>query len=183
MPLNIPVGTTNDISFGPGVLLLGVAGTTPTVDVGYITEDGISIEIASEKREIRQGNPSLVEFVFSTTQDVTVSVTSIEWDFENFAHALSAGVTTSSGSARTLSWGGDPIVDAVAIQVVHQMAVTGNTLVANVWKAYSETGINLPLGQEEHSFELTFKAMRSATDWSGAALPAREQLIKLTRAL
>jgi hypothetical protein len=183
MPLNIPSGSTNDISFGPGVLYLGVAGTTPTVDVGYISEDGISVEIASEKKEIRQGNPSLVEYVFSTTQDVTVSLTSIEWDFENFALALAAGVTTSSGSAKTLSWGGDPLVDAVAIHVQHQMAVTGNTMNCYIWKAFSETGITLPLGMEEHAFELTFKAMRSATDWSGASLPSSQQLIKLSRAL
>jgi len=183
MPLNIPSGTTNDISFGPGILYLGVAGSTPTTDVGFISEDGISIEIASEKQEIRQGNPSLVEYVFSTSQDVTVSLTSIEWDFENFALALAAGVTTVSGSAKTLSWGGDPLVDAVALHVQHQMAVTGNTMNAYVWKAYSETGITVPLGMEEHSFELTFKAMRSATDWSGASLPYTEQLIKFNRAL
>ena len=49
MPLNLPTIDRDSISFGPGRLFLGAAGTTPTTDVGAITEDGITVEFASEK--------------------------------------------------------------------------------------------------------------------------------------
>lgn len=183
MPLNIPSGSTNNISFGPGRLFLGVAGATPTTDVGFISEDGITIEVQSERRDILQGNPKLVEYTFSQTQGVMVNLTSIEWDLLRLADVFGAGVTTSSGSEVTVAFGGDPLVRQVAIHVQHQMAVTGNTLNAYVWKAVSDTSLPIPLGADEHSFELSFKAQRSSTDWNGATLSYAEQLVKFERVL
>ena len=67
MPLNIPSGTTNDISFGPGVIYMDpwtaptVGGVTPTTDVGFISEDGVTVEITNETKDIMQGNPKLIE--------------------------------------------------------------------------------------------------------------------------
>lgn len=183
MPYNVPTVTTDDISFGPAVLYAGVAGTTPTVDVGSITEDGITIEITSEKRSIAQGNPRIPVFAFSQAQGAMVKLTGIEWDYQNFAHALGAGVTTTSASEETFALGGDPILTEMALHVQHYMAVSGNTLNVYVWKAVSEGGLTLPLGQDEHQFEFSFMALRSETNWAGATLAADQQLLQLWREL
>tara|TARA_R110000824_G_scaffold344465_1_gene531072 strand:+ start:129 stop:620 length:492 start_codon:yes stop_codon:yes gene_type:complete len=162
---------------------MGATGTTPSTDVGYISEDGVTIEVSSERRDIMQGNPKLIEYTFSQTQGVMVNFTSIEWDFENFAKMLGAGATTVSASASTLAFGGDPLVSGVAIHIEHQMAVTGQTMNVYVWKAVSEGGLSAPMGADEHSFEASFKAQRSATSWGGDALEYRQQLVKFVRDL
>jgi hypothetical protein len=179
--MNIPTVTEDNFAFGPGILKLGVAGATPTVDIGSITEDGISIEITSEKRDITQGNPKLPVYTFSQAQGVTISATGIEWSFDNFANALGAGTTTEDVAADTFAFGGDPLVSQVAIQVEHVMAVTGHTLTVNVWKAVSNGGLTLPLTHDEHQFEYSWKALRSVTDWAGGSLDYKSQLIGITR--
>jgi hypothetical protein len=63
------------------------------------------------------------------------------------------------------------------------MAVTGNTMNVYLWKATSDMGLNLPLGQDEHQFEYSYTALRSATDWNGNALAPRVQLLKIERQL
>jgi hypothetical protein len=183
VPFNVPTVTTDDISFGPAILIAGVAGTTPSANIGSITEDGISIEITSEKRSISQGNPRTPVFAFSQAQGVMVKVTGIEWDYENFARGLGAGVTTSSASEETFAFGGDPILTEMALHIQHYMAVSGNTLNVYIWKAVSEGGLTLPLGQDEHSFEYSLMALRSDTDWGGTSLPGAEQLMKIVREL
>ena len=183
MPYNVPSVTTNDISFGPAVLYAGIAGTTPLVDVGSITEDGISIEITSEKRSIAQGNPRIPVFAFSQAQGAMVKLTGIEWDYQNFATALGAGVTTVSATEETYAFGGDPILTEIALHIQHYMAVSGNTLNVYVWKAVSEGGLTLPMAQDEHQFEFSLMALRSETNWAGATLAANQQLLQLWREL
>lgn len=181
MPLNIPVGNTSDISFGPARLFLGASGGTPATDVGYISEDGVSLEISNETRDIVQGNPKLIEYTFSQTQGVMVNLSSIEWDFDAFLYAIGAGVTASAGGVDSFSFGGDPIVTSVALHIEHQMAVSGNTLNCYVWKAVSESGYAISMGADEHTFEYKWKAQRSEIDWAGATLASTEQLVKIER--
>lgn len=180
---NIPTYTENNFAFGPGIFRLGAAGATPTVDVGAITEDGISIEITAEKRDISQGNPKIPVFVFTQAQGVNLSVTGIEWNFDNFAKALGAGVHTTTATEEAFAFGGDPLVTQLALQVEHQMAVTGDTLTVNVWKASSNGGLTLPLTADEHQFEYSFKALRAGTDWAGTSLAYTSQLMQIHRAI
>ena len=181
--MNIPTYTENNFAFGPGILRIGVAGATPTVDVGAITEDGISIEITSEKRDISQGNPKLPVYSFTQAQGVNLSVTGIEWNFANFAHALGAGVHTTTSTEEHFAFGGDPLVTQLALQVEHAMAVTGDTLFVNIWKAVSNGGLTLPFTADEHSFEYGFKALRNGTDWAGASLAYTSQLMQIHRVI
>ena len=183
MPYNVPTVTTNDISFGPAIMLAGAAGSTPSTNVGSITEDGISIEITSEKRSISQGNPRVPVFAFSQAQGVMVKLTGIEWDYTNFARSLGAGVTTASASEETFAMGGDPILTEIALNIKHVMAVTGNTLDVYIWKAVSEGGLTIPFGQDEHQFEFSFMALRVSEDWGGTSLPIKERLMKIVRTL
>ncbi len=182
MALNIPSVNRDDISFGPAVMYLGAVGATPTVDVGAISEDGVTIEITSEQRDIMQGNPRLIEMSFNQQQSVMVRVTSIEWNYQNMQYVLGGSISTSSTSER-FSFGGEPCPSEVAIKIVHQMCRTGDTLNVYVWRAMGEGGLTIPFGQDEHSFELNFKAMRATNDWSGATLAADAQLLQIHREL
>ena len=102
MAYNVPLVTQNNISFGPAKVLIGtyVSGSacTPAVDVGALSEDGVNIEVTSEKRYINQGNPLSAVYAFSTTQGVKVSFTSLQWSFDRFIDAL-VRVTPSQGRA------------------------------------------------------------------------------------
>ena len=183
MPLNLPTIDRDSISFGPARLFLGAAGTTPTTDVGAITEDGVTVEFASEMREIMQGNPKLPELTFIQAQSVTVRVTSIEWDFNSLAYALGAGNTSASGTFEAFAFGGEPCVTEVALHVQHQMCRSGNTVNVYVWRAVGEGNASLPFTHDEHSFEYAWKAQRADTDWASAALASNEQLIQILRQL
>ncbi len=183
MGLNVPAFIEGDFSFGPGRLFLGVSGTTPTVDIGAITEDGITIEMINEKRDIMQGNPKLIVFTFSQVQGAMVRVTGIEWDFDTHTYALGAANTTTDASFKTFSMGGDPLVEKVAIHVQHQMAVLGHTLNAYIWQAVSEGNLSLPLGHDEHQFEYSWKAQRSVTNWAGDSLAFDEEILRIERAI
>lgn len=181
MPLNMPTVTRDDISFGPARLFLGAAGSTPTVDVGAIGEDGVSLETSTEMRDVMQGNPKLIEFSFCTMQALTVKVTSIEWNFNNLRRALGAGNTSASGTYEKFAFGGEPCIDDVALHVQHQMCRTGDTLNVYVWRAQGEGNIPLSFGAEEHKFEYSWKALRADTDWAGNSLPSDEQLFAILR--
>ena len=202
MPLNIPTGTTDNISFGPGVIKMNPfavpSGATPTSDVGFIGEDGVTIEMNSEKRNIVQGNPQLINFSFATAQSAMVNFTSIEWNVESFRLAIGAGSTgtfvttpfenegsvagpSTTAYADFFSFGGNPLNSFVCMSIHHQMAVTGDTLYAHIWKAQSGSGFSLPFGSEEHQFEFSFQAIRATTDWGGTDLPFDQQLMKLVR--
>ena len=197
MALNLPSGQTNNISFGPArIYMREFTGTTgvspldadnkfgdPAYDVGFIGEDGVNIELVSEKKDIIQGNPKLVNYSYVMSQSATISFTSIEYNFENFRLALGAGSTAygSTTAPETFAFGGNPLNTLVCMVVEHEMAVTSNTLQLLVWKAQSESGFSLPLGADEHSFEFSFKAIRAETDWGGTALSFDEELIRFNR--
>jgi hypothetical protein len=177
--LNIPNVTKSDISFGPAVMYLGAAGSTPTVDVGAISEDGVTIEIATEQRDIMQGNPRIIEMSFNQQQSVNIRVTSIQWNYENLQYVLGGSIATSA-TWEKFSFGGDPCPSEVAIKVVHQMC-SGDTINVYVWRAMGEGNLTIPFGQDEHSFELAFKAMHATNDWAGATLAADAQLLQIYR--
>lgn len=195
MPLNIPKGSVDNISFGPARVFMKTwaaytigASITPDMtdgassdDVGFIGEDGVTVELTSEKKDITQGNPKLVNYSFVMSQSATIKFSSIAWNFDNFSRALGAGTTSIVGDESTFAFGGNPLNTFAAMTVRHQMAVTGDTLYLYVWKAQSESGFSLPFGADEHSFEFSFKAIRAITDWGGTNLGTDEQLIRFAR--
>ena len=181
MPLNVPTVTTNNISFGPGRLFLGASGTTPSVDVGAITEDGIKVSPMSAKRHIMQGNPKTKIYTFSQEQGVNVELSGIEWNVNLLQYALGSGNTTSVSASDTWSFGGDPIVDKIAIHVQHYGATAGHTYNCYIWQAVSDGDIELNLTHDEHKFPMKWTAQRVTTDWAGTTLAYDEQLFKFYR--
>ena len=191
-PYNFPSGTINDISFGPARVYMdtyttshGTGIETFGTDVGFIGEDGVSVEISAERRDITQGNPRLIEYSFTQAQSVMVNFTSIAWDVDNFARALggSSDVTAATATAESFGFGGDPINQEVGMRIAHEMAITGNTIQVYVWRAMSESGFTIPFGQDEHQFEFSFKVLRSEKDWAGTDLDRKKQLILVEREL
>jgi hypothetical protein len=184
MPLNIPSGTTNNISFGPAVVLMGSAadGTAvglPTTDVGFIGEDGVTVELAQEVRNIRQGNPALINYSFYTQQSCAINFTSIEWDFDNFSKVL--GATYATGSPNDFGFGGKALATLVGLRVQHYMAVTGHTMNLYVWKAQSESSLNFTMGQDEHQFPFSFNALDSGSDFGGTPVDDFERLVRFNK--
>jgi hypothetical protein len=182
MPLNMPTVTRDDISFGPARLFLGAAGATPTVDVGAIGEDGVTLEVTSENKDVFQGNPKLIEFSFATQQMANLKVTSIEWNFDNLKYAIGAGNTSSSGTFEKFAFGGEPCIEDVALHVQHQMCRTGDTLNIYIWRAQAAAAVSIPFTADDvHSFEYNWKALRADTDWAGNSLADDEQLFQILR--
>jgi hypothetical protein len=187
MAFNVPSYDTSKISFGPGVLYMDVwTGTsppnTPSIDIlndiGALSEDGISVELTSDKRYIAQGNPRLNIFGVSQVQSVSVSVTGIEWNVNTFKRAIGSGTVATGGSEDTFAWGGDPSCVEVGLVIKHKQ-ITGYDLMVYVWKAVSETGFSLPFGQDEHSFEYRFNALHSSVDFGSTAIT--DNLIYMSR--
>lgn len=184
MPFNIdPGGLSDNISFGPAVVYLGPSGATPVASVGYLGEDAVTIEAESTKRDIEQGNPKTIEFSFALAQKVKVSWQGIEWNQTQWQYAIGAGNTYSSASIQTWGFGGDPIVETVALKIQHYMAKAGDTLTVNVWKARGDGPISFGFSAEEHKFANSYQAMRSATNWAGGNLAYDEQLVQVVRQL
>lgn len=177
MPFNLPTYTAGNVSFGPATVYIGPTGATPSVDIGLISEDGVTIEHSAEKRDINAGNPRVNVLTFTQAQGVRVTWTALEWNFQRFNQALGSGNTTAVAGRETFAFGGDPAVTQVAIRVRHQAAQSGHTFYLNVWKAQSDGGLNVPMGQDEHQFEMAFKAVQSSTNWAGATLNQEEQLV------
>lgn len=181
MPLNQPTTTTNAISFGPAVVFLGVIGATPTSDLGAIkTDDGVTLEITSEKRDIMQGNPKLILYTFSQAQGAGLKFSGIEWDITgNLYRALGSGTTSSAGANKRTYWGGDPLVTQCAIHVRHAMAISGHTMNIYAWKCVADAPPKLAFTHDEHSFDMSFKLQQQATDWAGTALAYNQQLFEI----
>lgn len=187
---NLPNGIVNNISFGPARVFMGTwtggSSDTPTVDVGFIGDDGVSLEIGAEKKNIMQGNPQLINYSFTQTQSVNIIFSSIQWEFENFQKALGSGKYTGASSTNCFTqyqFGGDPLNEYVTILIKHEMAVSSNTLWIYGWKCQSESGFTMPFGQDEHTFEYNFNTLRCDKDWGAQDLGAHRKLIMMRRHL
>lgn len=202
MAFNTPSGQINNITFGPAKVYIGLhsdtAPCTPTQDVGFISEDGVSVELASEKKNINQGNPYLIEYSFIQSQSAMIKFTSIQWNMQAFVFALGAGQTyynndmsgpTESGKfggvncTLVFAFGGDPINKTLAIEVRHEMAVSSNTISIYGWKCQSEAGFTMPFGTDEAAFEYSFNCIRSPKNWAQNDLPRDQQLMAAVRQL
>jgi hypothetical protein len=183
MGLNFPSGTRNDISLGPGQVFIGPAGATPTVDIGFLGEDGVSIEINRTMVDVTQGNPKVKIMRFIQEEDVKLSFSTIEWNPVTLAMALGAANTTSSGSVRTFSIGGDPTVDTFAIHVRHRMASVAQTINAYFWTVAADGQFSVALDHNPHNFPFAYTCLDSPTNWAGTTLAYDERLFRLERQL
>lgn len=181
MPLNIGSSlSTSRVSYGPGVIAVGVSGATPTANVGFIGEDGIECEWNVEMGEVSQGNPKLPFFQFAKAHNFFLRVTSIEWSAARLAYVTGGGITTINSNNEIMDFGGDPSPSTLALLLQHRKASAAHTINIRMWTAGPETGtVSTTLGDDPHGFPYAFKALRSATDWAGNTLGDSSQLVQL----
>lgn len=178
---NIPLYTVNNISLGPGILFVGLAGATPTVDTGAISEDGMEFNVTREFLEVFQGQPRTLITTFPISETVELTIQGIEWNLMKLPQALGAGVTTFSSTTETFSFGGDPGIDEVAVIVQHAMP-SGHTVSIYLWRAQPSGEWNMSMAPDTlHTFPYSFKALQATTAWDGSALPVGSQLFKIVR--
>lgn len=162
-------------------MYLGLSGTTPSTDVGAIAEDGMQFNVTREYLEVFQGSPKQLIKQFVTNETAELVVQALEWNLMNLPLALGAGVTTSSASTDTFSFGGDPDTKEVAVRVEHTLP-TGQTISLYMWKAQASGEWELNLAQDTlQQFPYSFKALVATTAWDGTSLSSGQQLFRLKR--
>lgn len=159
MGYNVPTVTKDNFSFGPGVLFAGVAcGTCPMVDVGAV-RSGAELGITREKITVEQGSPyqRITDYVIRET--VTLTVTGIEWNFNNLQRALGAGRLASPGGDRRFRFGGDMGVCSLSLCFRHHTA-EGDEVWVKLWCAQGNGEITVAFGDDIHEFPYGFTAMQ-----------------------
>lgn len=171
---NVPSYTTNNVSIGPGILFLAVAGVTPTTDVGAVKSGELAI--TREKLDIDQGFPAQSIISYAIKEDVVLTVNAIEWNFEHLAKALGAGV----GTATQFDFGGDINFSEVAIKYRHRIPA-GATIEIDIWKANGAGDITTTFGDDVHEFPYSFSALNSSYDWASNLLDDDKTLFQMRR--
>jgi len=169
---NVPSYNTSKITFGPGILYMDVAGSTPSTDVGAVRE--ATLRISRERLDVEQGTPAVIIQTWARRESVEFVITGIEWNLANLHKALGGGNQTSS----ELGFGGDMNFNHVALKFVHQMA-SGGTIELDIWYAQGSGEMEIAFGDDVHQFPMTFVALHTPTAWSGESLDEEEQLIAI----
>lgn len=180
MAYNVPSYDTKRITFGPGILYLGAPGSTPSVDIGAV-KGKAEITIERKKLEVKQGSPQTLVAQYAVEETVSLKVTGIEWNMDNLAYALGAGVTAVSGAEETLEFGGDMDVSSRALRYVHKTA-DGSTIDVHIFKAQGDGKISVSVNETEvHEFPYQFNALEGTTDFANQTLAAKKKLFKIIR--
>ncbi len=178
---NVPTHDADNISLGPGILFIGLLGTTPTIDVGAIAEDGMTFTVTREFLEVFQGSPKSRIKQFVITETAELEVQSLEWNLLNLPFALGAGVTTSDANTDTYSMGGDANTSEVAVRVEHTLP-SGNTISIFIWRAQTQGEWELNLAQDElQQFPFAFRALEATQSWDLVDLPAKQKIFRIVR--
>ena len=180
MAANLPTYDTNRYTVGGATVYIGAIGATPTADVGTISTDGgVTVRMMRAGGEIRGGFPSLSLFRYVSQEDCEIEFEGLEINPEMLRYGMGTGITTASASEESYSFGGDPGVTTCAINVRHQTPL-GLTQNIYVWKArgISDT-VEINYGGAPATFPYKYAALHSATDWTGASLNGKAQLVKV----
>ena len=176
---NVPAYTTSRFSFGPGILYIGpVNGTTPTVDVGAVKGDA-EFSIVRTPLEIFQGSPQTLVKQYVIKEEVSLKMTRIEWNLNLLPYAFGAGVTTVSGPADSLHFGGDQNVTERSVRFLHLLP-DGSTVDLHLFRAQPAGEVSISMKETDvHEFPFEFKALEGTTDFANAALAASRKLFKI----
>lgn len=178
-----PDGTVNNISIGSGLVLYGSEGATPSTDIGYIGDDGITLSYETEKVEVTAGFPRTPVRQFVQAVNATLQFQSLEWNLSLFNQAL-VGEYTSTATLETLGVGIDACPDELTLQVQFQMPCVDDTIIIDVWRAQTDGALEIAFqGDNPHSFNYNFQILLAEEDWSGSALASNEGLFRIRRQL
>lgn len=147
-----------------------------TVCIGGVRSAG-SFVVTRTMLDVMQGSPATLVKRYVTAESGILTITGIEWDFDNFVNVLGAG---STAVANTLEFGGSMSVTDLALRVVHVNPV-GHTYTLDIWLANGQGTLTIPFSDDIHEFEYAFAALMTATNWAGGALTAGKQLFKILK--
>lgn len=180
MSVNVPSYDTSRFSFGPGILYLGPLGTTPTIDIGAVKGDA-EISIERTPLEVKQGSPQTLVKKYVIEELVNLSITGIEWNFDNLSYALGAGVTSVSGAQEIFEFGGDQDHTTRALRFVH-LQPDGGTIDVQIFKAEGSGSLSVALKETDtHEFPYEFNVLEGTTDFQGVVLAANKKKFKIIR--
>jgi len=154
-------------------------GGTPTTDVGGV-RPGAELVITRERVIVEQGWPAVRVAGYCVRQEARFTITSIEWNLDNLAYALGAGVVTTVGGTKTLEFGPDMAFKDLALRFVH-VQPSGATIMLDMWKVQGSGEITATFTEDLHELPFTFEAILAEKDWLGNDLPVEKGLLKLYR--
>ncbi len=180
---NTPNGTVDNISIGNAVVYIGDEGVTPTDDVGYLTDDGITITYETETVDVTAGFPKTSIRQFVTAVTVSFTFTSLEWNLALFERALVGNLTTTA-TEEVLDVGVDACPTELTGQVQFCMPCVGDTIIINLWRIQSDGNFEINFdGNNPHSFAYNFRSLLAQQKWNGDPLDADEGLFEIIRQL
>ncbi len=180
MAFNVPSHDSTRFSFGPGILYIGAPGATPLIDIGAVRGD-VELLVTRTPLELKQGSPQTLIKKYAVEEIVNMKITGVEWDFDNIAYALGAGVTTINGTVETLEFGGDLDYTNRALRFIHILP-TGGTIDVQVFKAEGLGNLAIAVKETDfHEFPFEFNALEGDVDFSNVALATNKKKFKIVK--
>ncbi len=180
MAYNVPTYDTSRFSFGPGVIYVGVPGTTPLTEIGAVKGDA-ELSIERTRLEVFAGSPQSKIAQYVTKEEVIMKVTGIEWNLDNLNFALGAGVTGASNPNETFEFGGDMTFGNKAVRFVHRTA-DGSTIDIHLFKCEGSGKLSISFKETDmHEFPFEFHTLEGTSDFANGALAANKKHFKIIR--
>ena len=180
MAYNVPTYDTSRFSFGPGVLYIGVLGTTPLTEIGAVKGDA-ELSVERTRLEVWAGSPQSKIAQYVTKEEVILKVTGIEWNLDNLNFALGAGVTGASNPNETFEFGGDMNFSNRAVRFLHRTA-DGSTIDIHLFKCEGSGKLAIAFKETDmHEFPFEFHTLEGTTGFDAAALAANKKHFKIIR--
>jgi len=180
MSYNVPSGDTAKLSFGPGTIYLGPLGATPDVDVGYVKGDA-ELSVVRTLLEVQAGSPQSLVKQYAIKEEVSIKFTGIEWNLDNIAYALGAGVTGYTAPDDTFEFGGDMDVSNRALRFLH-IQPDGGTIDVQLFKVEGSGELTVAMKEADmHEFAFTFKALEATLDFENALPAAKKKKFKIIK--
>ena len=180
MSYNVPSYDTTRFSFGPGVLYMGAQGTTPLIDIGAVKGDA-ELSVERTMLEMFQGSPQSLVKKFAVKEDVKLKVTGVEWDLDNLAYGLGAGVTSVSGAQEIFEFGGDTAVNNRAFRFVHRLP-DGGTVDIHLFAAEGAGKLAVAMKETDfHEFPFEFSCLEGTVDFTNTSLATNKKKFKIIK--
>lgn len=182
MAFNVPSYDTDRVSFGPGVIYIGAAGSTPTIDIGAVRGDA-SVNIERVPLELKQGSPQSLVKKYVIEENITISFTGVEWNYNNLNYALGAGATSQSGAQEIFEFGGDLEHATRALRFVHRTP-DGGTIDIHAFLVEGSGNLAIALNETDfHEFPFEFNVLEGTVDFENSALADQKKKLKIIRTL
>ena len=180
MAYNIPNYDTTRLSFGPGILYMGAPGTTPLIDVGSVNGDSELI-IDRTVLEVKQGSPMTIIKRYATEEKVNFKINGIEWNLNNLAYCMGAGITIQNGATEQLDFGGDINFNNRALRFVHQTP-DGSTIDLHLFNSQGVGKIQVSFKEKDtHTLPLEFIALDGTVDFTNTTLVTNKKRFRIMR--